>query len=478
MVGAASLQLQSNTALFSSRSPIVAVGVLSLAAAALHLWLNRFAPSRSPLLLPGMVLLTGIGLLVITRIAANFLGRQLTWLCISAVAFCIVVALKDELRWLRRFKYTWLLLAFALLVATLGFGVNPAGTGARLWLGLGGLFLQPSELLRLFMIAFLAAFFAERLGLGSRDSGLTSSAKSLLPNPYSLIPSFAMWLVAVALLFVQQDLGAAVLLLGTFVSMLYLATGRKRLPLIGLGVLLLAGWAGYFTSARVAQRISIWLNPWADPQNTSFQIVQSLIAIANGGLFGRGLGQGQPDFVPAVHTDFPYAAICEELGLLGAIAVIALFAVLVQHGWHIAQHTKSAYAQLLAGGLVVSMALQVFVILGGNLGLVPLTGVTLPFISYGGSSLLVQFVSIGLLVRIESSVNGSAPYPALAHAPALRLKLLCAALFAVLALATSYWSVVQAGGLVRRNDNPRRVNTIGSFDKRNVYLNWRSGIAN
>ncbi|NJM39968.1 MAG: FtsW/RodA/SpoVE family cell cycle protein [Anaerolineae bacterium] len=227
-------------------------------------------------------------------------------------------------------------------------------------------------------------------------------------------------------------------------------------------VLLLAGVAGYFASARVAQRINIWLNPWADPQNTSFQIVQSLIAIANGGLFGRGLGQGRPDFVPAVHTDFPFAAISEELGLVGAIIVIALFAVLVLRGWRIAQHSQSAYAQLLAGGLAVSMALQVFVILGGNLGLVPLTGVTLPFISYGGSSLLVQFVSMGLVVRIEASQGDVSPYPARpTPSPtlraAIRLKWLCAALFAVLALSASYWGVVQSDALVNRNDNPRQI---------------------
>jgi cell division protein FtsW (lipid II flippase) len=188
--------------------------------------------------------------------------------------------------------------------------------------------------------------------------------------------------------------------------------------------------------------------------------VQSLIAIANGGVFGQGLGQGRPDFVPAVHTDFPFAAISEELGLIGAIVVIALFAVLVLRGWQIVQHSKSAYAQLLAGGISISMALQVFVILGGNLGLVPLTGVTLPFISYGGSSLLVQFVSMGLLMRIETSQASqkeAAPYPAHALASAIHLKRLCAALFAVLALATSYWGVVQTDALVNRNDNPRRI---------------------
>ena len=444
-----------------ARQPIVAVIIFSLVFGALQLWLNRFAPRRSALLLPCMALLTGLGLLIIARVASNFLARQLAWVCVSAIAFCIITCLKDDLRWLRRFKYTWLLLAFALLIATLGFGVNPAGTGAKLWLSMGGLYLQPSELLRLFMIAFLAAFFGERLEIG--DWRLESRGQSLISNLQSLAPSILMWLVAVALLFVQQDLGAAVLLLGTFVSMLYLATGRKRLPLVGLLVLLVAGFAGYFVSARVAQRINILLNPWADPQNTAFQVVQSLIAVANGGVFGQGLGQGRPDFVPAVHTDFPFAAISEELGLLGAIVVIAAFAVLVLRGWHIAQHSKSAYAQLLAGGLAISMALQVFIILGGNLALVPLTGVTLPFVSYGGSSLLVQFVAMGLLVRIETNQAkqlGSAPYPTRAapiQRAAKRLKWLCAAIFALLALSASYWGVLQSQSLMARNDNPRLI---------------------
>ncbi|NJM42571.1 MAG: FtsW/RodA/SpoVE family cell cycle protein, partial [Anaerolineae bacterium] len=218
LTGAIALQLQTQTDLLSSRSPLLAVGVLSLVSLSLHFWLNRFAPNRTSLLLPCMALLTGIGLLVITRVAANFLARQLTWLCISAVAFAVVISLRDELRWLRRFKYTWLLLAFVLLVGTLGFGVNPAGTGARLWLGLGGLFLQPSELLRLFMIGFLAAFFAERWAIG--DWRLRGNSQSPIANRPSLAPSLVMWLIAVTLLFVQQDLGAAVLLLGTFVSML------------------------------------------------------------------------------------------------------------------------------------------------------------------------------------------------------------------------------------------------------------------
>lgn len=459
-LGATSLQLQQTHAATTSisRSPVLAAVALSLIFGALHVWLNRFAPNRSPLLLPSMALLMGIGLLIIARVADNFLSRQLTWLCVGAVAFAGVISVKGELRWLRRFKYTWLLLAFVLLIATLGFGVNPAGTGAKLWLGIGGLYLQPSELLRLFMIAFLAGFFAERMK--NQDAKTKIQDFELRSFVSNLAPSVLMWLVAVALLFIQQDLGAAVLLLGTFVTMLYLATNRKRLPLIGLVVLLFAGLAGYFVSTRVAQRINIWWNPWADSQNSSFQIVQSLIAIANGGVFGQGLGQGRPDFVPAVHTDFPFTAIGEELGLIGMIVVIAVYAVLVLRGWHIAQHVKSAYAQLLVGGLAASLALQVFVIIGGNLGLVPLTGVTLPFVSYGGSSLLVHFVSMGLLVRLSASPTDASPYPArsaILPQTALRLKWLSAGLFVALALTASYWSVVQSQTLVQRNDNPRRI---------------------
>jgi peptidoglycan glycosyltransferase len=284
-----------------------------------------------------------------------------------------------------------------------------------------------------------------------------------------------MWLVALVLLGTQQDLGAGALLLVTFVFMLYLATGRALLPLAGLVVLAAAGAVGYLLSSRIAQRIDIWLNPWVDPQGNSFQVVQSLIALASGGMFGQGLGQGRPDYVPAVHTDFPFAAVGEEFGFIGALALVTVLAVLSLRAWRIARYTPSAYAMLLAGGLAASLTAQTFVIVGGNLGLLPLTGVTLPFVSYGGSSLLVSLIGVGLLLRLscDHAPNPIKTSPATTTPPGgtdmvLRVTstqraasryaaLLCAALFTVLALGIGFRGVTQGQMLIAREDNPRNV---------------------
>lgn len=449
-----------------------------------HVWLNRVAPARDPLLLPAAMLLAGWGLLVVGRVAPNFLGRQTAWLAVATIAMLAVASSRDNaddvrLRWLRRFKYTWLILALGLLGSTLFFGVNPAGEGARLWLSLAGLFVQPSEILRLLMIAFLAAFFSERALSERAFAASFDTAPAQRGNQQiaplwmkSVAPSVLMWLIAIALLVTQQDLGAAALLLITFASMLYLATGRAALPMLGMAALLVAGVAGYALSSRVAQRVDIWLNPWADPQNRSFQIAQSLIAVASGSVFGAGLGQGRPGYVPAVHTDFPFAAIGEEMGLLGMIGLFIVFGVLILRGWRAAQHAGTSYGMLLAGGLSASLMAQVFVIVGGNLGLLPLTGVTLPFISYGGSSLLVSFISVGLLIRLSQGQDAEpagqratrslqagdafTPLPA-QHTATRRAMQLSAVLVVLLSIAAGYWGVARSPELTARSDNPRLV---------------------
>ncbi|MGQ9904808.1 MAG: FtsW/RodA/SpoVE family cell cycle protein [Anaerolineae bacterium] len=425
-----------------------------------RLWLDRVAPARDPLLLPAAMLLAGWGLLVVGRVAPNFLGRQTAWLAVATIAMLAVASSRDNLRWLRRFKYTWLILALGLLGATLFLGVNPAGEGARLWLSLAGLFMQPSEILRLLMIAFLAAFFSERAFAAPFSATGAEPAQSRHQRLASIAPSILMWLIASVLLGTQQDLGAAALLLITFASMLYLATGRAALPMLGMVALLLAGIAGYALSPRVAQRVDIWLNPWADPQNRSFQIAQSLMAVASGSVFGQGIGQGRPDYVPAVHTDFPFAVIGEEMGLLGAIGLLAVFGVLILRGWRVAQQSDTSYGMLLAGGLSASLMAQVFVIIGGNLSLLPLTGVTLPFISYGGSSLLVSFISVGLLIRLCDTTNAARevfrPSPA-QHTATRRAMQLSAALVVVLSGAAGYWGVARSAELTARSDNPRLI---------------------
>ena len=420
------------------------------------MWLERVAPSRDAYLLPVVAMLTALGLLSIARTAPNFLARQTSALVIAFAIMLAIAASRDRLRWLRRFKYTWLIAGLTLLLASLAFGVNPSGAGARLWLSVGDLFVQPSELLRLLMVAFLAAYFAERLEI--REQGL--------PNPQpaasyirSLAPTVAVALIALAMLLTQQDLGAASLLLLTYAFMLYLATGHARLPLGLIGALLLAAGAGYFLSARVAQRLNIWLNPWADPQGSAFQIVQSLIAVANGGLFGQGINQGRPGYVPAVHTDFPFVMIAEELGLAGALAVLIGFAVVIVRAWRVGLTTRERYGLLLAGGIAASLSVQVFIIVGGNLGMLPITGVTLPFISYGGTSLVVSYAMLGLLIRL--SADAARPLPTGDrpgnHRPAALAVRASAAMIVTLALAAGWRSTLGAAELIARSDNPRLV---------------------
>ena len=437
-LGALSLFLQTGAA----AAPI-AMLALSLGVGVLHVQLRRVAPGRDPLLLPATVLLCAWGALVIARVAPNFALRQVGAVAISLFTVGIIAAGHDRLRWLRRFKYTWLLIAFALLAATLFFGVNPSGGPARLWLSIGSLFFQPSELLRLLLIAFWAAFLSE------------SESEHVIKGP--LTPAVAMWLVAVGLLASQQDFGAASLLLLSFVVMLYLATGRRQLPLALIAAFIAAGAVGYQLSTRVAIRVDTWLNPAVDPQGRSFQIMQSLIAAASGGWFGAGLNQGRPDYVPAVHTDFPFIAVAEEFGLIGALIVLAIFALLCARAWRIVLRSPSPYTQLLAGGIAASLAIQVAVIVGGNLAMLPLTGVTLPFISYGGSSLLAWMIAIGLLLRL--SADGTAnPPPYLPPSRPLRITAAATlSIFVLLALWTTLTMAVRAPALTARRDNPRLI---------------------
>lgn len=472
-IGASSLALQN-----ADPAPLAALGVLSAVAIIAQLWLERVAPGRDPIILPVVLALTAIGLLSIARTAPNFLQRQVISLVLAFGAMLTVASSRDRLRWLRRFKYTWLLAALALLLASLILGVNPSGAGARLWLSVGSFFLQPSELLRLLMIAFLAAFFAERswgpewrawgAGRWSVAGGRPRAARraAMRSQAQALAPTAVMGAIALAMLVTQQDLGAASLLLFTYAFMLYLATGRAWLPLGLLAALAAAVSAGYFVSARVAQRVDIWLNPWADPQGASFQVVQSLIAIANGGVFGQGLYQGRPGYVPAVHTDFPYVMVGEELGLLGALAILACFSVIVFRGWRTALGASDRYSLLLAGGISAALAVQVIVIVGGNLSVLPLTGVTLPFVSYGGTSLLVSCVMAGLLIRLsadeaqrEVGARPAAPMQPSASnlRAASRAMRATAVMLAALALASGYWGVARSRELVARADNPRLV---------------------
>lgn len=356
-------------------------------------------PFHDPYLLPIIGLLTGWGFILLGRLAPNFLGRQVLWLAIGMVALVAVSVWPRNLRFLRRYRYTWLIIGILLLAATLFFGVNPSGGGAALWLQvpfLGQVFFQPSELLKLLLVVFLASYFEDRESLLALNRGNGRFG----PLPY-LAPLLLMWGFCVVLLVWQRDLGAATLFFIVFLALLYLATGDKRYVLGGLALLLVAGVLGYFAFDVVALRIDTWVNPWPEADTRGYQIVQSLYAIASGGILGQGVAQGFPNYIPVVHSDFAFAAVAEEWGLIGAFGLVICFALLAYRGLWIAIHSRRPFRLYLAAGVTITMTAQALLIMGGVTKLLPLTGVTLPFVSYGGSSLLINSIMVGLLLYLS-----------------------------------------------------------------------------
>ncbi|NOR88724.1 MAG: hypothetical protein GQ524_00570, partial [Anaerolineales bacterium] len=332
-----------------------------------------------------------------------------------------------------------------LMVLTLVFGTHPTGGEPRLWLGCCGVYLQPSEPLRLLLVAFLASFLSEKLRFTlHRDQGL--------PSFSTLLPLIVIWSLSVVLLLVQRDLGMGMLFLALLTLLLYLATGRWWIIILASLFGIFAGALGYFLFDVVGQRITAWINPWPDPIGGSYQLVQSLIALASGGVIGSGFGLGSPGFVPAVHTDFIFTAITEEFGLLGGLAVIALFAVLVSRGLRVAFLSRDPFGALLSAGVSISLGLQAVLIIGGNIRLLPLVGVTLPFVSYGGSSLVTSFLLLGILLLLSGKTERNEiftrPLTALYYGNLVA--------WGALAITLGWWTVYRAPILVSRTDNPRR----------------------
>jgi cell division protein FtsW (lipid II flippase) len=364
-----------------------------------HTLLHFYRPKRDPFLLPILGLLSGWGLVLLDRLAPNFLWRQVTWLALAMAVLLLIAILPRDLGLLRRYRYSWLTFGLLLLATTLFFGVNPSGFGATLWLPvplLGQVFFQPSELLKLLLVVFLASYFDEReslLHFGNRGGRFGAL-------PY-LAPLLLMWGFCMLLLVWQRDLGAATLFFLLFLALLHLATGEWRYAAGGLFLLLLGGVFAYFAFDVVNLRVSGWWNPWPDAADRAFQIVQSLYALASGSIGGQGIGQGFPQYIPVVHSDFVFAAIGEEFGLIGSLGVVACFALLASRGLHIALLARRPFRMYLAAGITILFSVQALLIMGGVTKLLPLTGVTLPFISYGGSSLLVAAIMAGLLLHLS-----------------------------------------------------------------------------
>lgn len=376
------------------------VVVWLVCAAVGHALLNRKLPRRDPLLFPVAMLIAGWGLILIARLEPYFATRQAAWLLISVGAMLSMTFAPHHLRWLSSYRYLWLFGGLGLLALTILVGSNPSGAGPRLWLGIEDIYIQPSELLKVILVAFLASYLADHQALLATHSFKLGALH--IPSFSFLVPLLVMWSFCLVILLWQRDLGTATLFFVVFILMLYIASGRV-IYLIGGGLLLLVvGAVAYRLFDVVRLRIDIWYNPWPEANDRAYQIVQSLLAFSAGGVFGQGVGQGSAAYIPVVHSDFVFAALAEEWGLLGTLAVIVCTALLTVRGLRVALilHQRPFHA-LLAAGVSITLAVQSLLIMGGALKLIPLTGVTLPFLSYGGSSLLVSFLMLGILLMLS-----------------------------------------------------------------------------
>ncbi|MBI2982888.1 MAG: FtsW/RodA/SpoVE family cell cycle protein, partial [Chloroflexi bacterium] len=370
--------------------PAAFVGI----AVALHLFLVITGFRGDQLLLPLALALTAIGLVFVERLGPpHLLLQQVTWALVAAGAFVATILLPRDLSVLSRYKYTWAIAGLALLASPLLPGIGREVNGARIWVGFGDLFsFQPAEAVKVVLPIFFAAYLEEHRELIATPPRRVGPIP-IPPLPY-LAPIVLMWALAMGVMILQKDLGATLIFFGIFLAMLYLATGRAAYSIAGVLMLVAGGYAASRLFDHVNARIVVWLAPFADELRfgAGYQLVQGLFALGNAGLLGAGLGNGMPERIPVVWSDFVFAAFTEEVGFAGALALLALYLIFVFRGMTIALRAPTPFLQLLAGGLSFALAFQTLVIVGGNAKLIPLTGVTLPFLSYGGSSLVTNFV--------------------------------------------------------------------------------------
>jgi cell division protein FtsW (lipid II flippase) len=421
----------------------IAVFVWGLFVLRTHQSIIRQLPDSDPYLFPMTAFLSGWGLLTVWRLDPSFGTRQAIWLVVSLLVFLFGLGLPSTLDFLRKYKYLLLSSGLLLTALTLIFGTNPIGYGPRLWLGCCGLYFQPSEPLKLLLVAYLAAYLSDRIPI----------RLNTIPLIY---PTFLLSGIAILLLLFQRDLGTASIFVALYTIVIYLATGRRRTVLISTVILVLMGIAGYYLVDIIRARIDSWANPWIDPEGGSYQIIQSILAIANGGLDGRGPGLGSPALVPVAISDFIFAAIAEETGLIGTVGLIAIFGILLIRGLRAAIFAPDIFRRLLAAGVTAYLGVQALLIIGGNLRLLPLTGVTLPFISYGGSSLLTSFVALLILLLISNHLDEE-PAPLPKPQPYYALGIFLSLGLFIAALSNGWWAVVRGPDLLTRPDNPRRI---------------------
>jgi cell division protein FtsW (lipid II flippase) len=371
-----------------------------------HVVLRIALPRADPYLLPLAALLAAIGEVEIYRINPDLARDQGVWIIVGLIVFTVIVFAFRDIRKLEALKYTCGAAAVILLAATMVLGTEV--NGARLWIRIGGYQIQPGEFAKVLLVVFIAGYLRENREVLERPSRRVLGVG--IPAMRHLMPLLAMWGMALLLLVAVNDFGSSLLYFSILIAMLYIATGRMLYVLGGIAAFILGALAAVQVAPHVQDRIDVWLNPWATPRTTGYQIVQSLYSIADGGIFGTGFGRGfvmvgKQTVIPDAQTDFIFSVIATETGLAGAAGLLLVYLAFVYRGMKIASMADDGFTKLLAAGLSFAIGFQAFVIVAGVTKLLPLTGITLPFVSYGGSSIVANFGLLALLLCVSERVN-------------------------------------------------------------------------
>ena len=391
------------------------MGVYAIA----HVAIAFLAPYADQVMLPVVALLNAVGLVVIYRLDlaerpgyGPLAERQMLWSLVGVGLMVLTLVVIRDHKSLSRYSYLLGLVGLILLALPLVWPQPPGYEETRIWLWLGPFSIQPGEFSKILLLIFFAQLLAQKRALftvaGKRFLGMT------FPRIRDLAPILMVWAIAILIMGISNDFGPALLLFATVLGMVYFATGRASWLFIGVGLVAVGGYAVYQVSSKIQERVSNFIDPFADFDGIGNQPANALISLSWGGITGTGLGYGHPELVPVAHSDYILAALGEELGFVGIAAVLSLFAVFITRGFRTAMQARDSYGKLLASGLALTIAIQIFVVAGGVSAMLPMTGLTTPFMSAGGSSVMANYILLGLLLRISNSANRPADYDAVA----------------------------------------------------------------
>jgi peptidoglycan glycosyltransferase len=380
---------------------VVFVGILLALLVAAHVVTRLVARGADGTILPLAALLHGIGFVMITRLDDRLAGLQSVWSVVAVAAFVGTLLFVQRATDLARYKWLLFFVGAGALLLPLVPGFGSTINGARIWVSIGPVNFQPGEFAKISLAVFFAAYLAERRELIAASTWRIGFLR--LPEPRYIMPIFVAWGFAIMVMVRGRDLGSSLLFFTLFVVLLWVATERKAYLVLGALMFAGAAYAAWRTFGHVQVRVDNWLDPWSDPLDRGYQIIQGLYGLADGSLTGTGLGRGNPNQVPLAQNDFIFTAIGEELGLIGATAVLMAYMLMIGAGLRVALRTDRTFEKLLATGLTTIVGVQAFIIIGGVIKVIPLTGITLPFVSYGGSSLVSNYILLALLLRVSDS---------------------------------------------------------------------------